>query len=77
MSALTKKQLEDVVTGLNHRLDGLLAKITALESMPARLTHLEAMLEASAVENASLRHTLEDKNKTIDLRPPTAQDELH
>ena len=67
MSALTKKQLEDVVTGLNHRLDGLLAKITALESMPARLTHLEAMLEASAVENASLRHTLEDKNKTIDL----------
>ena len=67
MSALTKKQLEDVVTGLNHRLDGLLAKITALESMPARLTHLEAMLEASAVENASLRRTLEDKNKTIDL----------
>ena len=35
--------------------------------MPARLTHLEAMLEASAVENASLRHTLEDKKETIDL----------
>ena len=66
MSALTKKQLEDVVTGLNQRLDGLLAKITALETMPARLTHLEAMLEASAVENASLRQTLVAKDKTID-----------
>ena len=66
MSALTKKQLEDVVTGLNQRLDGLLAKISALETIPARLTHLEAMLEASAVENASLRQTLVAKDKTID-----------
>ena len=65
MSALTKKQLEDVVTGLNQRLDGLLSKITALESMPARLTHLEALLEAAALENANLRQSLEAKDTTI------------
>ena len=65
MSALTKKQLEDVVTGLNQRLDGLLSKITALESMPARLTHLEALLEAAALENANLRPSLEAKDTTI------------
>ena len=66
MSALTKKQLEDVVTGLNQRLDGLLSKISALETMPARLTRLEAMLEASTAENTSLRQSLEAKDKAID-----------
>ena len=66
MPALTKKQLEDVVTGLNQRLDGLLSKISALETMPARLTRLEAMLEASTAENTSLRQSLEAKDKAID-----------
>ena len=66
MSALTKKQLEDVVTGLNQRLDGLLSTISALETMPARLTRLEAMLEASTAENTSLRQSLEAKDKAID-----------
>ena len=66
MSALTKKQLEDVVKGLNQRLDGLLSKISALETMPARLTRLEAMLEASTAENTSLRQSLEAKDKAID-----------
>ena len=55
MSALTKKQLEDVVTGLNQRLDGLLSKITALEDLPARLNKLEALPEASNTKHARLK----------------------
>ena len=67
MSALTKKQLEDVVTGLNQRLDGLLVKITALESLPDRLARLEAMLEASNAENAGLRAALAAKDESINF----------
>ena len=66
MSALTKKQLEDVVTGLNQRLDRLLSKITALEDLPARLNKLEALPEASNTENTSLRKSLEAKDESID-----------
>ena len=63
MSALTKKQLEDVVTGLNQRLDGLLVKITALESLPDRL----ARLEASNAKNAGLRAALAAKDESINF----------
>ena len=65
MAALTKKQLEDIVTGLNGRLDGLLAKITSLESLPARIANMEALLEASNAENAGLRKALEFKDSQI------------
>ena len=65
MSSLSKKQLEDIVTGLNGRLDGLLAKISLLESLPARIANMEALLETSNAENASLRKAMEFKDSQI------------
>ena len=65
MSQLSKKQLEDIVTGLHGRLDGLLAKMSTLESLPARIANMEALLEASNAENAGLRQALESKENQI------------
>jgi hypothetical protein len=65
MSTLTKKQLEDIIAGLNGRLEGMERKIDALESLPRKLAKMEQLLEKVNEENASLRKALEYKEDQV------------
>ena len=65
MSSLTKKQLEDVIAGLNDKLEKMEKKIDALNGLPATVTRLEAMLEASTARTAALHEALVHKDREI------------
>ena len=65
MSSLTKKQLEDVIAGLNDKLEKMERKIDALNGLPATVTRLEAMLEASTARTAALHEALEHQEREI------------
>ena len=61
MSSFTKKQLEDIIAGLNDKLEIMEKKIDALNGLPGTVARLEAMLEASNAKNANLHAALEHK----------------
>jgi hypothetical protein len=65
MSTLTKKQLEDIISGLNGKLDGLERKLDNLESLPAKLAKMEKLLTKTNEENASLKKAMEHKEEEI------------
>jgi predicted nucleic acid-binding Zn-ribbon protein len=65
MTSMTKKQLEDVIEGLNGKLDGMDKKIDALESLPARLAKMEKLLTKVNEENGILRKAMQQKEEQI------------
>jgi hypothetical protein len=65
MSSMTKKQLEEVIEGLNGKLDGMDKKIDALESLPARLAKMEKLLTTVNEENGILRKAMQQKEEHI------------
>jgi chromosome segregation ATPase len=69
MSALTKKQLEDIlsvsVSGLNSKLEVMEKKLDALENLPARLSKMESLLEKVNKENGDLVKAMAYKEEQI------------
>ena len=63
--SLTKKQLEDVIAGLNEKLEKMERKLDALNGLPETVARLEATLEASNARNANLIEALEHKEKEL------------
>ena len=66
MAGYTKKQLEDIIAGLNVKLEKMERKLDALDSLPGTVARLEAMLEASYAENSSLKKAMEFKEKQME-----------
>jgi hypothetical protein len=62
---LTKKQLEDIIAGLNGKLEGMERKLDALENLPARLSRMEKLLEKANAENAGLVKAMAFKEEQI------------
>jgi hypothetical protein len=62
---LTKKQLEDIIAGLNGKLEGMSKKLDALENLPSRLSRMETLLEKATAENSSLRKALSYKEEQV------------
>jgi hypothetical protein len=61
----TKKQLEDIIAGLNGKLEGMERKLDALENLPARLSRMEKLLEKANAENAALSKAMAFKEEQI------------
>ena len=65
--ALTKKQLEEIIAGLNSKLEVMEKKIDALEGLPSTVRKLEELLESSMAENSMLKQDLAYKEKQLEF----------
>ena len=65
--ALTKKQLEEIIAGLNSKLEVMEKKIDALEGLPNTVRKLEELLESSMAENSMLKQDLAYKEKQLEF----------
>ena len=65
--ALTKKQLEEIISGLNAKLEAMERKLDALEGLPNTVKKLEELLESSYAENAVLKQDLDFKEKQLEF----------
>ena len=64
-SAYTKKQLEDIIAGLNTKLDTMQKSLTALEGLPSKVTGLENLLKEANEKNAELVKSIDSMDKDI------------
>ncbi len=62
----TKKQLEDIITGLNTKLDSMEKSLASLKDLPNKVSNLEDLLKASNKKNAELVKAIEAKDRQID-----------
>ncbi len=58
-TSYTKKQLEEIITGLNEKLDTMQKSLSSLEGLPAKVTNLEELLKASKKQCDELVKSLE------------------
>lgn len=65
--ALTKKQLEEIISGLNAKLEAMERKLDALEGLPNTVKKLEELLESSYAENTVLKQDLDFKEKQLEF----------
>ncbi len=64
-SAYTKKQLEDIVAGLNGKLDLMQKSLSALEEMPSKVNNLETQLKTANEKQAELVKSLENMDREM------------
>jgi hypothetical protein len=61
----TKKQVEELESRLNKKLEDVLEKLSIVESLPAEIASLKAMLEAADMANKKLREEIKSKDASI------------
>jgi hypothetical protein len=66
MSNYTKKQLEDIIAGLNSKLDCMKNQLDGLQPLITKVTNLEQLLKSANESNAELVKALEFKDKQLD-----------
>ncbi len=64
-SNYTKKQLEDIVAGLNTKLESMEESLKALKDLPKKVTNLEDLLKEANKKNESLVETLDERDKEV------------
>ncbi len=64
-SSYTKKQLEDIVAGLNTKLESMEQSLSALKDLPTRVSNLESLLKTSNEKCTNLVTALENKEKEV------------
>ncbi len=61
----TKKQLEDIVAGLNVKLESMEKSLSALKDLPTKVSNLEGLLKDSNDKCKSLVETLDQRDKEV------------
>ena len=64
-TSYTKKQLEDIVAGLNVKLDAMQKSLSGLEGLPGKVEGLETLLKEANEKRAELANSLEAMNKDM------------
>lgn len=64
-TSYTKKQLEDIIAGLNTKMEGMEKSLDSLKDVSTKVDNLETLLKQANEKNASLITALEDKEKKL------------
>ncbi len=64
-TSYTKKQLEDIIAGLNLKMEGMEKSLASLQSVSTKVDNLETLLKTANEKNAVLVKALEEKEKQL------------
>ncbi len=64
-SNYTKKQLEDIIAGLNDKLDNMEKSLSELKDLTSKVTNLEELLKVSNDKYKTLNETLDERDKEV------------